>query len=162
MQNQMFVTIPQIYGILFPEFAKYCGKPASFLMYMYGTALCGKYRYLDLLDILKEIGFKEGDCIKCFFMKEFLDGTKIFLLNYVDDMLYYGTDTKKVKEFEEQFGERFNLELLGQPHWYLGTRVRRLAYYNIELDQSRYCLSIVKNILTQQDVQKTTEDIRPP
>jgi hypothetical protein len=77
-------------------------------------------------------------------------------------MLYYGTDTKRVKEFEEQFGERFNLELLGQAHWYLGTRIRQLANYNIELDQSRYCLSIVKDILTQQDVQKKTEDIRPP
>lgn len=67
--------------------------------------------------------------LNVFFVKEFSDGTKIFLLNYVDDMLYYGTDTKKVKEFEEQIGERFNLELLGQAHWYLGTRICQLANY---------------------------------
>jgi hypothetical protein len=31
---------------------------------MYGTTLYGKYWYLDLLDLLKEIGCKEGDCVK--------------------------------------------------------------------------------------------------
>jgi hypothetical protein len=117
----MFITIPNIYGILFPEFQEFCGKPVRLQMSMYGTTLCGKYWYLDLLDFLKEIGFKEGDCVKCFFIKEFPDGSKIFILNYVDDMLYYGTDDVKVKEFEVQLGARFNLELLGQSHWYLGT-----------------------------------------
>jgi hypothetical protein len=38
------------------------------LMSMYGTTLCGKYWYLDLLDFLLEIGFKEGDCVKCSFI----------------------------------------------------------------------------------------------
>ncbi len=62
-------------------------------------------------------------------------------------MLFYGMDTKKVQEFEGQLGKLFNLELLGQAHWYLGTRIRQLANYDIELDQSRYCLSIVKKYL---------------
>ena len=147
MHTRMFVTIPHIYGILFPEFAEYCGKPVRLLMSMYGTTLCGKYWYLDLLDFLKEIGFKEGNCVKCFFVKEFPDGTKLFLLNYVDDMLYYGTNPSRVQEFEEQLGKRFHLELLGQAHWYLGTRIQQLANHDIELDQSRYCLSIVKRYL---------------
>jgi hypothetical protein len=163
MQTRMFVIIPQIYGILFPEFAEYCGKPVRLLMSMYGTTLCGKYWYLDLLDFLKKMRFKEGDCVKCFFAKEFPDGTKIFLLNYVDDMLYYETDTKKVQEFEAQLRKRFNLELLGQAHWYLGTRICQLANYDIELDQSRCCLSIVKRYLdTDKDVPKTTGDMKPP
>ncbi len=42
-------------------------------------------------------------------------------IKYANDMLYYGNDSIKVKEFEEQLGKRFNLELLGQAHWYLGT-----------------------------------------
>jgi hypothetical protein len=71
MRTRMFVTIPQIYGILFPEYAEFCGKPVRLLMSMYGTTLCGKYWYLDLLDFLKEIGFKEGNCVKCFLLKRF-------------------------------------------------------------------------------------------
>jgi transposase InsO family protein len=147
MRTRMFITISKIYGILFPEYAEYCGQPVKLQMSMYGTTLCGKYWYLDLLDFLKEIGFKEGDCIKCFFVKEFKDGSKIFLLNYVDDMLYYGTNTSHVEEFEKQLGDRFNLELLGQAHWYLGTRIKQLSNFDIELDQHRYCRSIVKKYL---------------
>jgi hypothetical protein len=38
-------------------------------------------------------------------------------------MIYYGTDQDKVQLFEQQLGERFNLKLLGQAHWYLGSRI---------------------------------------
>jgi hypothetical protein len=116
-------------------------------MSMYGTTLCGKYWYLDLLDFLKEIGYKEGDCIKCSFIKEFPDGSKIYLLNYVNDMLYHGTDTNKLQAFEKQLAERFHLELLGNAHWYLGSRITQLKNYDIEIDQSRYCKGIVKKYL---------------
>jgi hypothetical protein len=93
----MFVTIPNIYGILYPEFQDFCGKPVRLQMSMYGTTLCGKYWYLNLMDFLKKIGFKEGGCVKCFFIKEFPDRSKTYILNYVDDMLYYGTDDIKLK-----------------------------------------------------------------
>jgi hypothetical protein len=62
-------------------------------------------------------------------------------------MLYYGTDPLKVDEYEQLLGKRFNLELLGQAHWYLGTRIKQLANFDIELDQHRYCRSIVKKYL---------------
>jgi len=147
MHSRMFVTIPKIFGILFPEYQWCTGKPVRLQMSMYRTTLCGKYWYLDLLDYLKGSGFKEGDSVKCLFIKQFADGAEIFLLNYVDDMTYYGTDAEKVREFEEQLGNRFNMELMGQPHWYLGSRIRQFANFDIELDQSRYCKSIVKRYL---------------
>jgi hypothetical protein len=43
MHTRMFVTIPKIFGILFPEYAWCTGKPVRLLMSMYGTTLCGKY-----------------------------------------------------------------------------------------------------------------------
>jgi hypothetical protein len=147
MRTRMFVIIPKIFGILFPEYAWCTGKPVRLLMSMYGTTLCGKYWYLDLLDFLKEIEFKEGGCVKCSFIKEFADGSKIYLLNYVDDMLYYGTDTAKVQAFERELGERFHLELLGNAHWYLGSRINQLGNFDIKLDQSQYCKAIVKRYL---------------
>jgi hypothetical protein len=54
----MFVTIPKIYGILFPEYSSYCGVPVRLVMSMYGTTYCGKYWYLDLAEYLLEVGFK--------------------------------------------------------------------------------------------------------
>jgi hypothetical protein len=62
-------------------------------------------------------------------------------------MLYYCKDAAKLIEFEQKLKVRFNLELIGQAHWYLGTRINQLANYDIELDQSRYCAAIVKKYL---------------
>jgi hypothetical protein len=60
---------------------------------------------------------------------------KIFLLNYVDNMLYFGTDSGEVLWFEQALKGRFNLELMGQAHWYLATRINQLSNFDIELDQ---------------------------
>jgi len=84
--------------------------------------------------------------VKFLFIKQFADCAEIILLNYVDDMIYYGTDAEKVHE-EEQLGNRFNMELMGQAHWYLGSSIQQFANFDIELDQSRYCKSIVKRYL---------------
>jgi len=111
---------------------------------MYGTTLCGKYWYLDLTEYLLEVGFKASECMRCLFIRIYPDGVRIYVLNYVDDMLYYCKNSTRLREFEEKLRAWFNLELIGQAHWYLGTRMNQLANYDIELDQSRYCLSIVK------------------
>jgi hypothetical protein len=148
MRSRMFVTIPKIYGILFPEYAEYCGIPVRLAMSMYGTTLCGKYWYLDLTEYLLKIGFRASECMRCLFIRAYPDdGIHLYVLNYVDDMLYYCKDSTKTKEFEEKLRARFHLELMGQAHWYLGTRINQLSNYDIELDQSRYCLSIIKKYL---------------
>jgi hypothetical protein len=41
-------------------------------------------------------------------------------------MLYHGTSIERVQAFEQQLGERFHLELLGNAHWYLGSRINQL------------------------------------
>jgi hypothetical protein len=144
MCTRMLVTIPNIYG----------QKPVRLQMSMYGTTLCIKYWYMDLLDYLKEKEFKEGGCVKCFFVKKFPDDSKLYILNYVDDMLYWGTNSTKVMEFEEQLRKHFNLESLGQAHWYLGTRIDQLVNADLELDHGQYCLSIVKKYLNTRLCQK--------
>lgn len=62
-------------------------------------------------------------------------------------MLYYGTDDNEVQLLEAALKKCFNLELMGQAHWYLGTWISQLANYDIVIDQSRYCLSIIKRYL---------------
>jgi len=147
MRTRMFVTIPKIYGILFPEYSGYCGVPVRLVMSMYGTTLCGKYWYLDLTEYLLELEFKPSECMRCLFIRTYAGGIRLYILNYVDDMLYYCKDPVRLREFEEKLRARFNLELIGQAHWYLGTRISQLANFDIELDQSRYCAAIVKKYL---------------
>jgi hypothetical protein len=52
-----------------------------------------------------------------------------------------------MQAFEESLGKRFSIELMGQAHWYLSSRVTQEANFNISIDQSRYCLSVVKRYL---------------
>ncbi len=153
-RSRMFVTIPKIFGILFPEYENYCGRPILLAKSMYGTTLSGKYWYMDLLEHLLEMKFKPSLNVPCLFISCDEDGNKIFLLNYVDNMLYFGMLEAKVKKFEELLKSRFDLKFMGQAHWYLSTRISQLQNFDIELDQSRYCNSIVKHYLENAGAKK--------
>jgi len=155
-RSRVFVSIPQIYGVLFPEYKEFCGRPVRLAKSMYGMTLSGKYWFLDLQDYLVELGFKPSSTIPSLFIKVDNKGNQIYVLDYVDDMLYYGTNEASINEFEQQLQKRFNLELMGQAHWYLSTRINQLSNYDIELDQSRYCKAIVKKYL---DIAGTKRDL---
>jgi hypothetical protein len=146
-RSRVFVSIPAIYGVLFPEYKEYCDCPVRLAKSMYGMTLSGKYWFLDLQEYLIELGFQPSSTIPSLFIKTDADGDKIYILDYVDDMLYYGNNDTQIKEFEELLQKRFNLELMGQAHWYLSTRINQLSNYDIELDQSRYCKDIVVLLL---------------
>jgi hypothetical protein len=89
-RSRIFVTIPAIIGNLFPEFKDYCGKPVRLAKSMYGMTLSGKYWWLDLLEFLLSLGFKSSKCVPCLLILISKEGS-IYVLSYVDDMLYFGT-----------------------------------------------------------------------
>jgi hypothetical protein len=62
-------------------------------------------------------------------------------------MLYFGSNDAHVTVFEKNLQDRFHVELMGQAHWYLVTRIHQKQNFDIELDQTRYCLSILKKYL---------------
>jgi hypothetical protein len=55
------------------------------------------------------------------------------------DYVYIGTKDVTVKQFEEELSVRFELELMGQAHWYLSTCITQLANFDITIHQTRYC-----------------------
>jgi hypothetical protein len=140
-RSRIFVMIPAVFGSLFKPF---CGKLVRLAKSMYGMTLSGKYWWLDLLEFLLSLGFKSSKSVPCLLILTTKDGS-IYILNYVDDMLYFGTKALQ---------KRFNLELMGFAHWYLATRINQLANFGIELDQSRYCQSIVKKYLDTAGAKK--------
>jgi len=110
---------------------------------MYGMTLSGKYWYQDLMEFLVPIGFVQSTVTRCLFFQKYEDGSVIYLLNYVDDMLYFGTSDNTLLAFETSLAERFNMATLaerfnmatkGQVHWYLATRITQSAGYDIILD----------------------------
>jgi len=122
---------------------------------MYGMTLSGKYWYLDLLDFLLSLRFKASKNVPCLFMLVTTKG-KIYPLNYVDDMFYFGTDQAQMEWFENSLKQRLNLEILGHAHWYLATRINQLSNFDIVLDQCRYCLAIFKKYLDVAGAKKIT------
>lgn len=128
--SRIFVTIAKIFGILFLEYPDYFGKLNQLAKSMYGTTLSDMYWYLELQDYLLEIGFKVSKNMQCLFMHENDDGSKIYLLKYIEDMLY-GASNPEVKKIEELLQKRFNLALMGQAHWYLATQINQLKNFGI-------------------------------
>jgi len=132
-RSRIFVTIPSIFGLLFPEYKKYCGQPKGLPKSMYGMTLSEKYCHMDLLDFLLSLKFKPSKNVPCLFM--LINKKGKFLLNYVDGMLFFGTDQEDMKWFKDSLKQRFNLEILGHAHWYLTTQTNKLSNYDIKLDQ---------------------------
>ena len=97
---------------------------------MYGMSLSGKYWYQELQEWLLENGFKQSKVIACFFWKKFADGSTIYLLNYVDDCLYYGIREANLRSFEKEISARFDLTLMGQAHWYLSMRIQQAENFD--------------------------------
>jgi len=129
---------------------------------MYGMTLSGKYWWQELQEFLVQEGFAPSTTVPCYFSKHFADGSFIKLLNYVDDLLYCSNSPSYMQAFEESLGKRFSIELMGQAHWYLSSRITQEANYNISIDQSRYCLSVVKRFLDTAGCPKVSKQHSTP
>jgi hypothetical protein len=92
-----------------------------------------------LQEYLLEIALKVTENIQCLFIQQNEDGSKIYLLK-----------------------QRFNVELMGQAHWYLVTWINQLNNYDIELDQSQYCRLIVKKYLDTAGSKKVMSHLSTP
>jgi len=155
-RGRIFVRTPAVYGELWPEFRAYSGVPLRLLKSMYGMTQSDKNWYLELHEYLISAGFVQSSVIKCFYSKGFPDRSIVKVLDYVDDMLYYGTSAETLKRFETELKARFDLDLMGQAQWYLATRITQHANFDITVDQSRYCTSLVKRYLDKAGCKNVT------
>ncbi len=58
-----------------------------------------------------------------FFCKVFPDGSYVNLIVYVDDKLFFRNNEATPQEFKDKLSKRFDVEFLGQAHWYLSARI---------------------------------------
>ncbi len=107
------------------------GVPLRLVKSMCGITLSGKFWYIDLMESLVEMGFLQSSSIQCLFYKILPNKSKLFLLNYNDDMLYFGTSPTLVTQFEADLLSHFDLKKLGQAHWYLATCIMQQANIDI-------------------------------
>ena len=72
-----------------------------------------------------------------------LDGSKIVVLSYVDDCVYWYTNEDLGKWFVDTLGKRFHVNFLGYAHWVMSIRIPQMKDHYISVDQARYATSIV-------------------
>ena len=83
----------------------------------------------------------------CIYYKYAPYGTKIIVLYYVDDCVYWYTYESLGKWFVDTLGKRFHVKFLGYSHWFMSIIISHMKYNSVCVDQSRYDTSIVPKYL---------------
>ena len=114
---------------------------------MYGMTNSGKLFADELTEWLIKEGFIQSQCQMSIYYKYTADGSKIVVLSYVDDCVYWYTNEDLGKWFIDTLGKRFHVNFLGFAHWFMSIRISQLKDHSISVDQARYATSIVAKYL---------------
>ena len=79
---------------------------------MYGLTNYGKLFAYELTEQLLEASFIQYQCQMSIYYKYAPDGTKIVVLSYVDDCVYWYTNENLVKLFVDTLGKIFHVKFL--------------------------------------------------
>ena len=99
-----------------------------------------------------EEGFMKSQYQISIYYKYAPDGSKIFVLSYVDDCVYWYTNEDLGKWFLDALGKIFHVNFLGFAHWFMSIRISQLKDHSISVEQARYAPSIVANYLDTDTV----------
>ena len=75
------------------------------------------------------------------------DGSKIVVLSYVDDCVYWYINEAFGKWLVDNLGKIFHVNFLGYAHWFMSIIISQMKYHSIYVDQARYATSIVEKIV---------------
>ena len=159
MKKKLFLQLPKEYAEIVPEYKEYFESPQLLGKSIYGTDIAAKTWNEDLTEWLtsnNEIKFLQSQVDPSLFIHRNGD-EYIFLIIYIDDSLYFGSNKEIEEKFETKLGERFKLDLQGWSHWFLGTRLYREEDGSYLLDQENY----IKHILNRYCSKETPWGLPP-
>ena len=111
---------------------------------MYGMTNSGNLFDDELTEWSLESGFIQSKCQISIYYKYVRDGTKIVVLSYVDDSVYWYTSIALEKWFVNNLGNIFHVNFLGYAHWFMPIIISQMKDHSIFVDQARYATSIVE------------------
>ena len=92
VKSRLFVKLDMRYAYYFPEYAQYFGRDLKLLKSMYGMTNSGKLFADELTEWLIEEGFMQSQFQMSIYYKYAPYGSKIVVLYYVDDCVYWYTN----------------------------------------------------------------------
>ena len=87
-------------------------------------------------------------------------GSKIVVLSYVDDCVYWYTNEDIGKWFVDTLGKRFHVSFLAYSHWFMSIIISQMRDHSISVNQARYATSIVAKYLDTATVKVSTKFYR--
>ena len=96
-----------------------------------------------LTEWLLEAGSIQSQCQMSIYYKYAPYGSKIVVLYYVDDCVYWYTNEYIGKWFVDTLGKIFHVNFFGYAHWFMSIRISQLKDHSISVNQARYATSIV-------------------
>ena len=117
VKNMVSVKLDSRYVDYFTEYLNYFVRALRLLKSTYGMANYGKLFSDELAECLLEAGLIQSQCQMFIYYKYAPDGTKVVVLSYVDDYVYWYTSEYIVKWFVCARGKRLHVNFLGYANW---------------------------------------------
>lgn len=100
---------------------------------------------------MKEIDFTRSDHDSCVYVKVNPDGSYIYLLLYVDDMLVASKNKQEIRLLKEKLNQVFEMKDLGCAKKILGMEIRRdRSNFTLEMSQMGYVEKVLKLFQMEQ------------
>ena len=103
---------------------------------MYVMTNSGKLFDYELTEWLLEAGFIQSKCQMSIYYKYAPDGTKIVVLSYVYDCVYWYTYESIGKWFWVALGKRLHVNFLVYAHWFMSIMISHINNHSISVDQA--------------------------
>ena len=110
----------------------------------------------ELPEWLIQAGFIQYQCYMSIYYIYAPYGTKIVVLSYVDDCVYWYYYEAIVKWSLDTLGERLYVNFLGYAHWFMSTRISQMNDHYISVDQAIYATYMVEKHLDTTTVKART------
>ena len=146
VETRVFVKLDSRYAESFPEYSNYFGIALILLKSMYGMNNSGKLFSDELTEWLLESGFILYQCQMSIYYKYVPYGSKIVVLSYFYDCVYWYTSEDLRKWFVDTLVNIFHVNFLVYAHWFMSIRISQMRYHSISVVQARYASSILVKI----------------
>ena len=127
---------------------------------MYGMTNCGKLVADKLTEWLLEAGFIQSKCQMSIYYKYAPYGSKMVVLFYVNDFVYWYANEDLGNWLVDTLGKRFHIKFLDYAHWFMSIIISQMKDHSISVDQARYATSVVAKYLDTATVKVSTKFYR--
>lgn len=110
---------------------------------LYGLKKAPKYWNEKFDNFITKLGFTRSKNDSCLYFKR-EEGKYMYVLLYVDDILYFGSDQQEIQCFKVRLSQNFKMKDLGLVSTYLGIKIKQKDGITT-LNQEKYLISILKN-----------------